>query len=175
MKRIFPITVLFLFPIIIYSCNNNGDADYLYEDYFEVHVLIPNNDVKESIGKNVLSFISSRLNYDIDNMCAQVECNAIWKVSNIDDPSSIKVIEIDTSLFYLTINEDSDTETLVTWDNVSAMPLLQTIKTILDTCTYSLYCENHNDVSPNFLLSSYIDSIAETEIYFKICLKNNTD
>ena len=176
MKKSFPITILFLFPIIICSCNNSNRADSLViEDYFEVPGLIPNNNVKKAIGKNVLSCISGRFDYDIDTVCAQVECNAIWNVSECTDPSSIKVIEIDTSWFYLTINKGKTTESIMNWSCLADRPILQYIKKILDTGTYSLYCVNYNDVSPQSLLNNYIDSVAKTEISFKVFLSNNTE
>ena len=172
MKRFFPI-VLILCCLSLFSCDGSRGVEdsVVMEDYFEVDVFIPNDDVKEAIGKKMLSFIPN----DIDSTCIQIECNAIWNVSDNDNPYSIRVVEIDTSWFYLTINEGKATESIMNWGRLTDRPILQTIKAILDTGTYSLCCINHDDVSPQSLLNRYYDSIAETEIKLKMCLKTDKD
>ena len=145
------------------------------EDLFEVIVLSPNDDVKKAIGDSMLSFILNHSDYYGDTLIIKIECNARWETSRNDDPYLIRINEIDTSWFYLTINESESTETSMNWKKEKDRPILKTIKAILDTGSFSLCCLNYDDVSPQSILSGYYDSIAETEISFTMRLTNGKD
>lgn len=175
MKSILKIIGSFALFTTLWSCGCNQsemDSDVI-EDYFEVGVLVPTEDILPKIGEKTSNLTFDCHIDDKDSICMQIECNAIWNVSSNKDPYAIKIIEVDTSWFYLTIYDG--TEHIMSWRNHSDRPLLWAIKTILDTSTYSLVCINHDDVSPQTLLNGYIDSVAETEICFKMCLKNDAN
>ncbi len=163
-----------LLYLVASSCGSRGcgENSIIIEDYFEVAVLEPNDAVKKTIENVFLPLISDCPVYHKDSTCLNIECNAIWDVINNEDPSSIRVISMDTTWFYLTINEGESTEVTMNWDSPQERHILRTIKSILDTGTFSLYCINHDDVSPKRLLKAYFDSIARTEINCTLCLSN---
>lgn len=165
-----------VFSLVVSSCGSSGcnENSIIIEDYFEVAVLEPSDAVKKTIENAFLSRISDYPVYHKDSICLNIECNAIWDVTNNEDPSSIRVISVDTTWFYLTINEGGSTELIMNWDIPKERPVLRTIKSILDTGTFSLYCINHDDVSPKRLLNAYFDSIARTEIKCTICLSDSS-
>lgn len=169
MKHISLFFLVLLLAPVLYSCNGNrneDDSDVILEDIFIDDFLIPNEKVKETIGEILLEFLSNCSDYHRDTISFQIECPASWNVLRNSNPSSIKITEIDTNRFYLTINERTDAGTYVSWNNIFVKLLLQKIKTILDTGTYSL-CVTPDDISPQSQLSSYYDSIVETVIYFR--------
>ena len=178
MKRFFPI-VLILCCLSLFSCDGSRGVEdsVVMEDVFEVDVFKPNNDVKEAIGESLLSLIPNRFTFEGDSICIKIECHTKWNVSENTNPYSIRIDEIDTNLFFLTINEGLDTETTMVWGKPSDRPILRTIKTILDTGTYSLCCINIDDVTPQSILNMYHDfgSIAMTDINFRMCLRNGKD
>lgn len=163
-----------LLPLVVSSCGSNGrnEDSLITEDYFEVGVLEPSDAVKKTIANVFSSLFRIDPLCNKDSICLKIECNAIWNVANNEDPSSIRVIGMDTTWFYLTIDEGSDSELTMNWNRPTERPILRTIKTILDTGTFSLYCINHDDVSPQRLLDAYINSVAETEIYLTMCIRN---
>ena len=177
MKHILITFVAILLSSFLFSCNGNKkEMDSLVcEDFFEVIVLSPNDDVKKAIGDSMLSFILNHSDYYGDTLIIKIECNARWETSRNDDPFLIRINEIDTSWFYLTINEGESTETSMNWKKEKDRPILKTIKAILDTGSFSLYCFNYDDVSPQSILSRYYDSIAKTEISFTMRLTNGKD
>ena len=146
--------------------------DLATEDLFEVYVLVPHDDVKKTIGESISSSIFNRTDYYGDTLYIEIECNACWKTSRNNDPYLIKINEIDTDWFYMRINEGTSAETVMNWVNEKDRPILQTIKAVLDTGSFSLYCFNYDDVSPQSILSRYYDSIAKTEINFTLSLSN---
>ena len=173
MKSILKIIGYFALFTTLWSCGCNQsemDSDVV-EDYFEVDVLVPNEETFSEIGEKTSNWTFYCLLDDKDSICMHIECFAIWNVSRNKDPHAIKIIEVDTSWFYLTIHDGS--EYIMSWRNQSDRPLLWAIKTILDTSTYSLVCINHDYVSPQTLLNDYIDSVVETKISFKMCFKKD--
>ena len=178
MKHILIVLVAILLSSLLCLCrgnHNEWDSLETEEDIFQAIVLLPNDDVKKAIGQSISSFIHDRSFYHEDTLKITIECIAFWETSRNDDPFLIKIIEIDTSWFYLTINEDESTETSMNWEKGKDRPILQTIKAILDTGSFSLYCFNYDDVSPQSILSRYYDSIAKTEISFTMRLTNGKD
>jgi hypothetical protein len=165
-----------LFALIVSSCGGKerNEDSIVTADHFEVGVLEPSDAVKKTIENAFLPLISDYPVYHKDSICLNIECNAIWDVTNNEDPSSIRVISMDTTWFYLTINEGGSTELIMNWDTPKERSVLRTIKSILDTGTFSLYCINHDDVSPKRLLNAYFDSIARTEINCTICLSDSS-
>ncbi len=175
MKKIFSILIwMTLLPVFVSSCGSNGreENSFIIEDYFEVGVLEPDDAVKKTIEDVLGGLVSEYPVSHKDSICINIECNAVWNVLNNERTSSIKVTSIDTSWFYLTIDEGECTEVIINWDKPTEKPILRTIKSILDTGTFSLYCINHDNVSPERLLNAYIDSLVETEINFKMYLTN---
>ena len=144
------------------------------EDIFAVIVLLPNEDVKKTIADIISPFIHYRSDYYEDTLNIKIECYTRWEPSRNDDPFLIKINEIDTSWFYLTINEGESTEAFTNWDKRKDRPILRNIKAILDTASFSICCLNFDDISPQFILSNYSDddSIALTMISFTIRLSN---
>ena len=173
MKHILIVLVAILLSSLLCLCRgNHNEWDSLEtEDLFQAIVLLPNDDVKKAIGQSISSFIHDRSFYHEDTLNITIECSAFWETSRNDDPFLIKIIEIDTSWFYLTINEDESTETSMNWKKGKDRPILQTIKAILDTGSFSL-CDLNYDESPQSILSSYYDSIARTDISFTILMKD---
>lgn len=166
-----------LLALIVSSCGSKerNEDSIVTEDHFEVGVLEPSDAVKKTIADVFSSLFRINPVCHKDSICLNIECNAIWNVANNEDPSSIRVIDMDTTWFYLTIDEGEDTEVIMNWDRPTERPLLRTIKTVLDTGTFSLYCVNHDDVSPKRLLNAYIDSVAKTEINLTMCIRNGKD
>ena len=168
-----------IWAIIIFaalcSCfdNQDGQKDDVIVDHFEIDVLKPHDDVKKTIDECVSSQIYDYSMSSNDAIRIRIECDAIWEPSNNANPLSIKIAEVDTSWFYLTINEGLRTETTMNWRSPSDRALLQTIKTILDTSTYSLQCVNRDDITPQSILDAYVGPFAETRIDFKMCIGNN--
>ena len=173
MKHILIIFVVTFFSSFIFSCNIKiKETDVETEDLFLAIVLSPNDDVKKTIVDNLSSYILNRLDYYGDTWCIDIVCDAIWDTSRNNDPFLIKINEIDTSLFLLTINEGEYAETLMDWRNGKDRPILQTIKAILDTGSFSLSSLNYDDISPRSILNSYFDSVVTTPINLTMCLSN---
>ena len=163
-----------LLSCCLFSCNEKKQQldSMVCEDFFEVIVLLPNDDVRKSIGERISAYVSNRSDYYEDTLKIKIECNASWETSRNKDPFLIKINEIDTNCFYLTLNSGESAETLMNWGKKKYRPILRAIKTILDTGSFSLCCLNCDDVSPQSILSRYYDSIAETEISFTMCMSN---
>ena len=177
MKNRFVAIFIFTAFVLMISCNIGNrhelNQDDLTVDHFEVDVLIPNDDVKKAVEKSTYNLINSHTIDSNDTIRIRIECDAIWEPSNNANPLSIKIAEVDTSWFYLTINEGLRTETTMNWRNPSDRALLHAIKTILDTSTYSLQCVNCDDITPQSILDTYVGPFAETRIDFKMCIGNN--
>lgn len=173
MKSSIKIIIVLISSAILYSCNSNisNNDTSLIEDYFEVDVLLPSDELKEQIRESVASYFINCHIHDKDNVFIQIECNAVWDVTRNPDPSVIKIVEIDTSWFYLTISDSLSYESILNWSNPTDKEILYSVKTILDTGTYSLCCVNHDNVSSQSLLNRYINTIAETAINFKMRFK----
>lgn len=168
--------IFLLLSPVLYSCNRNrSEKDSLImEDIFEIDVFRPTDIVRNSIGELLLSLHQNRFDYLGDSICIQIECSTSWNPSRNTNPYSVKINEIDTDWFFLSINEGVDTEISMDWDKLSDEPILRTIKTILDTGTYYLCCINHVDVTPQSILDRYhdFDTNARTDINFKMWLIN---
>lgn len=166
MRIIICIVSVILLLCIFCSCNckKTVEDEYIMEDYFIVEILIPNDNAIRDIGKELSNHIP---NFSMNNNDSLViECEAIWNVSKNAEPSSIRIIEIDTNLFIIS----DSARILFDWDRQSDRSVLQTIKSILDTATYSLICDNHDEVTPQSIIDGYYDSIVKTMIYFAINL-----
>lgn len=149
-----------LMPAIVYSCHgvrteevpssyehshtfsktdmpfeNDEDTSVLI-DFFEWEHLESSEAVKRKISENVSYFLYGHAAYK-DAFSLHVDCKAIWNSSQNDKPSHIKICEIDTNLFYVTINPGLGSEIQMDWH--SDKPLLRIIKSILDTATYTLH------------------------------------
>lgn len=182
MKFISFFYAVLLLSSVLYSCSGKISGEdsidsIVIEDFFEVDVFKPNDDVKKAIGESLMPLISNRLDYSRDSTCIQIECHAIWDASRNTNPYSIKINEIDTNWFFLTINEGLDTEISIDWDRLSDRQILRTIKTILDSGTYSLCCINFDNVTSQSILNRYhnFGSIARTDINFKMWLRKGVD
>lgn len=178
MKNRFVAIFIFTAFVLMISCNIGNrhelNQDDLTVDHFEVDVLIPNDDVKKAVEKSTYSLINSHTIDSNNTIRIRIECDAIWEPSNNANPLSIKIAEVDTSWFYLTINEGLRTETTMNWRSPSDRASLQTIKTILDTGTYSLQCVNCNVITPQSLLDAYVGPFAETRIDFEMRIDHNS-
>ena len=176
MKHFLIIFVTFLLVTIGCSCNSNKgeeDPNVIMEDIFLVDVLVPDENVKETIGESLLSIIPTLIDDYEDTICINIHGSANWNTSENNDPSSIKIINVDTCRFYITINNGTDQETLITWSRLSGRPLLRTIMTILDTGSYSLHCVNYDESLEKVLDSyrDYYDPIVYTDIDFEMYLR----
>ena len=176
MKQISMILSALLLSPILYSCNGNRseEEDIIMEDFFLGDTFEPNNDVKQTINESLSSLSPNIFDYFGDSISITIHCRAMWNTSRNTNPYSIKINEVDTDWFFVTINEDFATETTMDWEKPSYRPILRTIKTILDAGTYVLCCMNIDDITPQSILNMYhdFDSIAMTDIYFKMYLKN---
>ena len=176
MKHISIIFVAFLLIVVGWSCNGNkGEEDFIMEDVFEVDLLMPTKKNKETILESLLSFMPTIYDDYGDTVCITIGGSGIWSTLENNNPYSIKINDFDTSTFFVDI-EGLDKETFIKWYRFSYRPLTQIILTILDTCSYSLHCDNFDDVSPQTLLDRFrnYDSIAYTDIFLEMCLVNDT-
>jgi len=171
------IIVAFLLADVGCSCNGGKGNDPIdmeedvMEDVFEVDLLMPSQKTKETIMESVLSFIPNLYSYFGDTICITVRGSARWSTLENNNPYSIKIIDVDTCAFQLAI-EGLNKESVMTWDRYFYQPMIQTVITILDTSSYSLHCDNDNDISPQTLFDRFrnFDSIAYTDIYFEMNL-----
>lgn len=174
MKHILILFIAFLLPAVLYSCGENKgveNPDIIMEDFFITDILIPTEDFKETLEER-LRLIQPTLPDDYgDSICIYIHCSANWSTSRNNDPSSVKIIEIDTSsLIYMAINEGTDKEAIFRWDRLSDRPLLRTIRTILDSGAYSFYCVDCGE-SLEWLMDRYYGPIASTAIDFEVCIR----
>ena len=179
MKLISCIYIALLLSPVLYSCNGNrSDEDSIVmEDVFEIDVFKPNDEVIRSIDDSLSSIIPPLFEHLEDSICIQIECHASWNTSSNPDPYSITINEVDTNWFFVTINEGLNAETILDWDKPSDRLILRTIKKILDAGTYVLCCTNIDNINPQSILNMYhdFDSMARTDIDFKMCLRNRKD
>lgn len=177
MRHILIIIAAFLLADVGCSCNGGKGNDPIdmeedvMEDVFEVDLLMPSQKTKETIMESVFSFIPNLYSYFGDTICITVRGSARWSTLENNNPYSIKIIDVDTCAFQLAI-EGLNKESVMTWDRYFYQPMIQTVITILDTSTYSLHCDNDNDISPQTLFDRFrnFDSIAYTDIYFEMNL-----
>lgn len=139
------------------------------EEFFVVYNLIPNDNVKKTLGEGLLPFVSNLPDNYGDTIRLEIECPAFWNPLENDNMFSIKITEIETAGFYLVINDDTEAGHYLHWDRLSDRPLLRTVKTILDTGTYSLHCVEFEEWTKSFFdVCREYDSIVRTDINFEI-------
>lgn len=164
---------LFLRSIIIMiffisSCNGTIDKNdsQIIEDRFDVYFLAPNDDIKNTINECIENQASNYALINDDSLRVFIECYAKWNVSNVESPLSIKIIEVDTAFYFMTITDSMSNKQELSWTRISDRPLLKAVKEILDTCTYSLYCLRDEEILYQKSLDIFLDSIMNIEIFF---------
>lgn len=171
MKRISSILWFIALVYTTYSCNGKSveDETSIIEDYLPADYLVPSEDVERTIKEKVSYFVFQNPLCHKDSLTVHISCYANFDVTNCKSPSCVKLINIDTSCFWLIINEGVNTEITMNWMNHSDNPLLKSIKSILDTGTFSLHCTDE-DISPQDLLNSYFFDTITTSIEINLCI-----
>lgn len=170
------IFIAFLMVAIWSSCGRNkGGEDVIMEDFFPVQILIPDDNVRETLSEYLLPFVTNLPDDYGDTICIGISCPAFWTPVENDNMFSLKITEIENEMFFLTINDDTEAGHYILWDRLSDRPLIRDVTTILDTGTYSLHCEGFEETESFEETKSFFDdcreydSIVRTDIIFEMC------